>query len=459
MRPLLASTLALLLLAPPAAAGPLAAGGCIDPASPFADIHAAVDAQVADMNVVADAMAAAKKARAERRAYTAEENALLARADALVANGTPMPAYFEPICCFGYRDHVTYLSLANEGPGHEAIVLAPENGDLDSGLIVHHEHIDRETKLVAPYRYVSPVVNGKLLIRSAGDFPVTVFIGQPNFQAGGWANDKVTPSRTTAAQASAVFANGTADAKVTMDGLTASEAIEFMQHVKEAVVRREGQFLSAAFNVTKPLVDDRPETLAKNGGQPVTLTDAYGIAKLSVELTAEGGWEKVTWDGASDEIPSRPLLAHPKDTVQGRLTLGQLTEVVHDAHSAGLETYISAGMRQHHMEYAVYSGVDGVGIGTALHKRERTPDGGIKMGALDPALVRETLDVRDAAEASVLGRGARELSRLDSDYSKGTLDAAGNAVREKLAAAMIAGDEAAVGAVLGGSVAAAGAIR
>ena len=457
MRTLLAPALALLLSVPPAAAAPLAAGGCIDTASPFADISAALDAQLAGMKVIADAMLAAKTARAERRPYTAGEAALLARADALIANGTPMPAFFEPICCFGYRDHVTYLSLANEGPGHEAVVLAPENGDLDRGLIVHNEHIDRETKLVAPYRYVSPVVNGKLLIRSAGDFPVTAFIGQPNFQAGGWANDKVTPSRTTAAQASAVFANGTADAKVTMDGLTASEAIEFMQRVEASVVRKDGQYLSAAFNITKPLVDDRPETLAKNGGNPVTITDPYEIGKLSVELTKEGGWEKVTWDGASDEIPSRPLLAHPDDTVQGRLSLAQLTDIVHDAHSAGLETYISAGMRQHHMEYAVYSGVDGVGIGTSLHKRERTPDGGIKMGALDPALVRETLDVRDAAEAAVLGRGARELSRLDSDFSKGTLDAAANAKREALAAAMIAGDEATVAALLGGSVAQAGA--
>lgn len=451
MRPII-PLLALLLAAPPAAAAPLA-DGCDEARSPFADIHAALDAQTANMSVIADAMTAAQQARAARRPYTEAELALLAKADALVANGTPMPPYFEPICCFGYRDHVTYLSLANEGAGHEAIVLAPQNGDLDRGLIVHNEHIDRETKLVAPYRYVSPVVNGKLLVRSAGDFPVTAFIGAPNFQAGGWANDKVTPSRTTAAQASAVFANGTADAKVTMDGLKASEAIEFMQRVEAAVVRKDGQYLSAAFNVTQPLVDDRPATLAKNGGKPVTLTDPFQIAKASVEITKEGGWEKVTWDGASDEIPSRPLLAHPNDKVEGRLTLPELTEVVHDAHSAGLETYISAGMRQHHMEYAVYAGVDGVGIGTALHKRERTPDGGIKMGALDPALVRETLDVRDAAEASVRGRGIRELSRLDSDFSKGTLDTAGKAMRENLAAAVIAGDEAAIARILGGGVA------
>jgi hypothetical protein len=429
---------------------PTRAASCANLVDSIAD---ALKRQRADEDTVAAAMRAMQDARSSRRPLSASESALLAKADALVASGTQIPPVWQPICCSGFREHQTNLSLADPGPGHRDIILSPENGDLLDGLFVHNEYIDRESLAVAPYRYISPATNRMLVMRAAGNAPVTAFVGQPNFQAGGFDNDKITPVHDTAGDASAVFAAGTADAKVTMDGLTARQAIELMQGVKGAVVRKPGQFLSAAFNITKPLVDDRAETLAANGGKPVTISDPAKIASVGAQLAKAGGWDKIAWDGASEEIPSRPLVDHPDDTVRGRLTLAQLTEVTHEAHSLGLETYISAGMRDRHMALAAYAGVDGVGIGTSLHKRITQPDGSLKLGDLDPALIRETLAVRNQAEASIKGQGAKALAQLDSAFAKGTLTPPQTERREKIYAALLAGDEAALQKLLSGTVA------
>ena len=404
--------------------------------------------EVKDMKTVANAMTAIHDARERRQPLTAAQRKLIAEADELVEVGTPIAPVWKPICCSGFRAHQTNLSLADPGPGHIGIILDPKNGDLLDGLFVHHEYIDRENTRVAPYRYINPETNADVVMHTAGDAPVTAFIGAPNYQLGGFENDKVTPIHATAGDATAVFNNGTADAKVTMDGLTASQAIELMRGVKDAVVRRPDQFLSAAFNVTKPIVDDRPETLAKNGGKPVTVSDPVAIARLGIAVTKAGGWDKVAWDGASEEIPSRPLLDDPSASVRGRITVAEMTSLVHDAHSVGLETYISAGMNAHSMEPAAWTGVDGVGIGTALHAKE-TVGGALKTGPLDPTLIRDALRIRDAAEASIRGRGARALAQLDSGFARGELSAAQLQLRTRLTDAMLAGGDGDVSIALG----------
>ena len=39
-----------------------------------------------------------------------------------------------------------------------------------------------------------------------------------------------------------------------------------------------------------------------------TETDKFKIARLAIEITKEGGFEKVTWDGAEDgKVPSDPI--------------------------------------------------------------------------------------------------------------------------------------------------------
>ena len=57
------------------------------------------------------------------------------------------------------------------------------------------------------------------------------------------------------------------------------------------------QFFSAAFNLFTPIkVDSHIET------------DKFKIARLAIEITKEGGFEKVTWDGAEDgKVPSDPI--------------------------------------------------------------------------------------------------------------------------------------------------------
>lgn len=45
---------------------------------------------------------------------------------------------------------------------------------------------------------------------------------------------------------------------------------------------------------------------------------------------------QVTWDGASNIIPSKPII--------GTLSYEELVDLVHAAHIQGLITYISAGM-------------------------------------------------------------------------------------------------------------------
>ena len=58
------------------------------------------------------------------------------------------------------------------------------------------------------------------------------------------------------------------------------------------------QFFSAAFNLfTSIKVDSK-----------TIVEDKFEIARLAIEITKEGGFEKVTWDGAEDgKVPSRPI--------------------------------------------------------------------------------------------------------------------------------------------------------
>src|SRR5262249_50867331 len=179
--------------------------------------------------------------------------------------GGAQPPVYKPISRFGYRPRQTMLSLADVGSGHLAVTLRQK--ELLDGVVVHHEYIDRETKAVAPYRMIDPRLDAVLTLHAAGAAPVTVSFGRPNYQPD-FKTDPVTPVHQTAAAASAVFHNGVADVKVAMDGLTASEAIRFMKGVAHDTIRREDQYLSSAFNLNSPIVDDRPETVAR-AGKPV----------------------------------------------------------------------------------------------------------------------------------------------------------------------------------------------
>ncbi len=372
--------------------------------------------------------------RQSGREATPQEKRLIAKAEENLRQGVRIRADYMPISTFGYREHQTLLSLADPGEyedldGHLAITLA-DNKNLD-GLILHHEYIERKNKEVAPYQNVSLIDNAVLRFRAGTAAPVTVYFGHPNFND--WDKDASNAVNQLAASASAFFRNGTADVKVAMDRMSAMQIIELQKNTAAAVRRNEDQYLSAAFNLNVPVLDDRPETIKKHG-KAIMVEDPIAIARLGIAVTAAGGWEKVTWDGASDAIPSVPFM----DLINAES--GILIELVHEAHSEGLETYISAGMRDHHMADAVYSGVDGVGIGTSMHAKN--PDG--TMGPLEPSHIQSALAIRTEAEQSIRGRGAKRLAQLDHGFSKGELDNEKAQLRLELYKAVREADESAI---------------
>lgn len=104
------------------------------------------------------------------------------------------------------------------------------------------------------------------------------------------------------------------------------------------------------------------------------------IALRAIEVVLQGGFNKVTVDGASDIYPSVPLTE--------QLGTQQTLEFVHAAHSVGLTTYISAGFKNDNLPAAIYTGVDGIGIGGAQILRymdnETGAQGGyVRMSTLD----------------------------------------------------------------------------
>jgi uncharacterized protein (UPF0264 family) len=375
--------------------------------SPIEDVRfeAQLRQSLLKQQLIGSAMIAIRAARAEGRALTATESQYVRHAERAVSQGASLAA---PIGVgvggAGVRPYQTQISLADVGPGHLDVTL--RDARMLRGLVVHHEHIDRESLDVAPYRMISPEDNARICLHAAGQVPVTVYYGRPSFQASVKAGaaeapkteaiakafeaDPITPVNTLAAAAEAVFSHGTADVKVAMDGLTAKQAITLMRDVASKTPRGPSQFFSAAFNLNRPLVDDRQSP-------PVTVTDPRALARLVPELAAAGGWQKVTVDSASDKVPSTPLME--------LLGFEALVDFVHEAHRRGLETYISGGMRDQHFEDAVLSGVGGVGVGYSMHVR----------GA--PHLVRRLADELGARPPQ-RGGGAAVHARAGGDHRR-----------------------------------------
>jgi len=359
-------------------------------------------------NDVLAASLAIKRARAERRTLTPEEQHLVDLARRHVCSGVQPPALFAPILRRGQRRHRTMLSRADPGSGHLAVTLA--DAALLDGVVLHHEVISRcrpsgkSDSDIAPYRMIDIRQNALLRLYAADDVPVSVYGGPPSYQMPvwdgtppeGWTVDRayscdpVTPVHLSAAAATAAFANGVADVKFYLGGLTATHAIQFMESVRSAVDSDEcRQTLSSQFNLHVPILDDRSSTVNANG-RSVWVEGPAAIARLGTDLTVEGGWERVTIDSAWTKPPSSPIIE-----VLGRENLSAWVDY---AQAAGLETYISGGMTDSHIPDAIRAGVDGVGIGFWIHKPGQT------VGAvedLDEDRIRTAIAARNAAEATV----------------------------------------------------------
>lgn len=343
---------------------------------------------------------------------TPAEQASINAAYAMLLKGATLRGSYKSLGISGFREIHTYLFNTNPGEGHIAITC--HDLQLMKGAAVHIEHIDREEfdkEKIEPYRLPTKINAAKVRLHVGSHAPCTAYIGRPVFENGIFSLDVLKSVHMTASACTAKFMHGIADCKIGMERMTATEAIKFMRYVVGNVIRdRNRQYLAAAFNINTPIVDDRPETLEFNSGAPVMLTNRMEIARLAIELTKQGGFERVTWDGASNEVPSVPLL--------GQLSHEQVTLLVHEAHKRGLQTYISAGLKPRNMRDAVLTGVDGVGIGTSLHYVD--PETKLT-GALKPEAIREALRIRDEAEASIEGKAAILLARLDRMFFEGSL--------------------------------------
>lgn len=364
---------------------------------------------------------------------TPVEQTSINAAYAILSKGATLRGSYKSLGISGFRKIHTYLFNTNPGEGHIAVTC--NDLQLMKGTAVHIEHIDRDKEFdkekVEPYRLPAKINAAKVRLHIGSDAPCTAYIGRPVFENGNFSLDVLKSVHMTANTCSAKFMNGIADCKIGMERMTATEAIKFMRYVVGNVLRdRSRQYLAAAFNINTPIIDDRPETLELNSESPVMLTNRMEIARLAIELTKQGGFERVTWDGASNEVPSVPIL--------GQLSHEQVAMLVHEAHKRGLQTYISAGLQPCHMRDAVLTGVDGVGIGTSLHYID--PETKL-MGALKPEAILEALRIRDEAEASIKGKAAILLARLDRMLFEGSLPEEDEPHRASLYEAVLAGDE------------------
>ena len=225
------------------------------------------------------------------------------------------------------------------------------------------------------------------------DSPISSYIGRPVFERG-FHPGFLKAVNTTAAAVSQMFALGLCECKIAIEGMTSTEAIHFMQCISGAVKRNpHRQILSAAFNLNTPILDDRHH--------PHWVKNRFEIARLGIDLTQAGGFDKVTFDGSGDAYPSRCILE--------QLSHVEAVELIHKSHEKGLLTYFSAGFRYHHLPLAVYTGVDGVGVGGAQILRYMDKTTGYH-GPFKPENISEILKIRDEAANNWQGKAATLLN-------------------------------------------------
>ena len=391
----------------------------------------AIERDESELSFLASASARLQLDRKNNTSPTSSEVMALGAAKQLLATGAVLPSNYQSLGTTGFRPVQTCLSIADPGEGH--INVTAKDTALLNGVVVHVEHIDRDKEFdkekVEPYRLPASINAAHVRLHVGDHAPVTAFIGRPVFESGDFSLDLLKSVHMTASACSAMFRNGIADCKVGVERMTTSQAIEFLNAVAGNVLRdKNRQYLSAAFNINTHLLEDRPSVLGRKK-KPILIEDPYEIAKVGIEICEAGGFDKVTWDGASNQVPSVPIIE--------QLKLSQFISLVHTAHEKGLETYISAGLKAHHMRPSTYSGVDGIGIGTSLHYFDAETR---LMGALKPEAMLEALAVRDEASKEKPAILATFLARLDRMFFEGTLTGEENNRRIELFASLVEGD-------------------
>ncbi|GMK60055.1 hypothetical protein CspeluHIS016_0902720 [Cutaneotrichosporon spelunceum] len=342
----------------------------------------------------------------------------------------------------GFRkDTQTFVSLTDPGEGH--IFGTTRRARWLKGAICHVEHLERPGNLpreeIESYRIPSIFEFARVRLHTGKSAPNTYFVGRrvKDSTSGTFAHDFIKVVNLTSAACSAAFQLGAAETKVAMDGLKASEQVAYMRAMSGHVLRNYKQVLSAAYNLNAPLIDDLSPPILNSDGEEVypLITDNFEIAKRGIELASLGGFDKVTFDGASDTYPSQCVIL--------QISVEKALELVHLAHQAGLITYMSAGFKFNHIADAVYTGVDGIGIGGAQILRYMDAETGHHGPYTEEFIDRIDFE-RDQAANSVRGRGVNLLCRLDRMFYEGSLKVEEDELRNPLFEALRDANEAAI---------------
>ncbi|KAL3866240.1 hypothetical protein ACJMK2_043555 [Sinanodonta woodiana] len=329
----------------------------------------------------------------------------------------------------GFRPHTqTYMSLTDPGEGH--VLGTTRFNDWMKGAIIHVEHLERPRNLprenIESYRVPSIFDFAKVRLHVGPAAPTTYFVGRRIKDSGNFDEDFIKLVNITAAAATAAFFQGAAECKVSMEGMTTNQAVMYMQALRAQVQRKKKQFLSAAWNLNQTIIDDYDRI------EPIELTQRMEIATRAIEITSIGGFNKVTWDGASDTYPSKCIMY--------QINFEEALTIVHEAHQRGLVTYFSAGFKFNEIKYAVYTGVDGIGIGGAQVLRFMDGETGMH-GPYTEENISRILASRDEAAHSFRGRGVHLLARLDTMYFEGSISQKQNLLRHDLFSALLDTDE------------------
>jgi hypothetical protein len=355
--------------------------------------------------------------RAENRPPTQAEFIAIEVAKYFVKMGERFEYPYANWCTSGFRQHQSLMSITDPSTGH--IQGTATKIYYLNGIIVHIEHLERANQgrsQIESYRIPSnrDVAIVRLLVGS--DAPMSSYVGRPVFE-NGFDYGFLKTVHTVGAAVSELFSSGLAECKLAIEGMTSTQAIEYMKCLK-GIVRRDKhtQILSAAFNLNTPIVDDRYQ-------YPSCIVNKLDIGLVGIELALAGGFDKVTWDGSADTYPSKCVLE--------QLTHEEATTLVHKAHEQGLLTYFSAGFKFHNLALSVYTGVDGVGVGGAQILRLMDKRTGYH-GPFVPENITKILAIRDQSAESWLGRAAILLTRLDRMFYEGSLSVDENPYRLNL---------------------------
>ncbi|KAI0350301.1 hypothetical protein OH77DRAFT_1087539 [Trametes cingulata] len=321
----------------------------------------------------------------------------------------------------GFREHSqSYVSLTDPGEGH--IFGTTRRARWMAGAIVHNEHLERPKGIprgeIGSYRIPEIVDFACVRLHVGAQAPTTAYVGRfPHTAATrNLEHEFLAATNIVKASLNKFFDLGAAECKVSMDDLTTSQMLKYM-HALTTVPRKRLQYLSAAFNINPAggsVTDDAVD------GHPVELSTPMAICRRGIQLAAQGGFDKVTFDGASDTYPSVPVIR--------QLSFAQALELVHEAHSVGLVTYMSAGFTFKNIKDAVYTGVDGIGLGGAQILRYMDKTTGMHGPYTEENIDRIKVE-RGDAEKSVRGRGALLLARLDHMHFEGSLTMEEAAIR------------------------------